>query len=324
MSKRQLININEYKGVENTLRYQNDTHGMILNDIISNYISSENPFSCIRMGNTETYIFHCLYNNLPITSKWHFDIMSTTSGVFPQDVEYYDTYYKKETIECIKNSDIFGWLFHTVPEPSEKLTKDLLEDKVCFTNVCVLDPCVLATRYKNPWTQYLKGKKVLVISSMRETILRQWENIDKVWGEKVDKIAPFELVDVIKSPHAPNVEGGTLYVGDKELKNWMDVKQFLQDEMDNYEYDIVLSGCGAWAPSTVNHAKSRGKSGITLCGNIQLLFGIAGSRWVKRKEGYKEFHMCYNDNWCFPDKKDIPINISLFKIYDKDGCPYNE
>lgn len=290
-------------------------HQIELNKIISNYIKQDNPFSCIRLGNTENYIFNCLYSNLPITSRWHFEIMSTTSGVYPNDEKYYHEYYKPEITKCIQNCDIFGWVAITQPEPDEKLKNELLIHKVCFSAIETLDPCVLAISHENPWTEYLKGKKVLVVSSMPKTILSQWEKIDKVWGNKVDKITPFELVDVIESPHPPEIEGGSLYNGESEMKDWMDVKQYFEEQMDQYDYDIVLSGCGAWAPCVVNYAKSKGKSGITLCGNIQLLFGIAGTRWTKN-EGFKEFHQCYNEHWRFPHEDDIPLNIELHKKHE--------
>lgn len=303
-------------GTENTLKFRNSSDGILLNNILIDYVKSEKPFSCIRLGNTENYIFHCLYNNLPITSRWHFEIMATTSGVYPNDEEYYNAYYKMELISCIENCDLFGWLFFTIAEQSKKLSEELLSDKICFTDVGILDPCVLAVTYENPWTQYLKGKKVLVVSSMQHTILKQWEKIDKVWGDKTDKLVPFDLVDVIKSPHPPEVEGGSLYNGKKEMKNWVDVKEYFEEQIDQYEYDVLLSGCGAWAPSVSDYAKRKGKVGITLCGNIQLLFGIAGTRWTENKEGFKDFHQCYNEHWCFPHEDDIPLNIALHKKHE--------
>jgi hypothetical protein len=316
MNQNKLMDYDLYRGIEKTLRFGNISDGIILNDIVSEYIKSDKSFSCIRLGNCENYIFNCLYNNLPITSRWHFEIMATTSGVYPNDEQYYHKYYKSEITKCIQNCDFFGWLFFTLEEQSEKVSEQLLKDKICYTDVGVIDPCVLAVKYENPWTQYLKGKKVLVVSSMPQTILSQWEKIDKVWGDKVNKIAPFELVDVIKSPHPPEIEGGTLYNGENEMKDWMDVKKYFEEQMDEYDYDIVLAGCGAWAPCVANYAKSKGKTGITLCGNIQLLFGIAGTRWTENEEGFKEFHQCYNEHWCFPHEDDIPLNIALHKKHE--------
>ena len=240
-------------GTENTLNLRNSSDGILLNNILTDYVKSEKPFSCIRLGNTENYIFNCLYNNSPIHSRYHYESMCTVAGVFPNDLNFYKNEYKNEIIKSIKNSDLIGWVPITQPDPTKKVSDDLLSDKICFSHIEILDPCDLAIEYEKPWTTELK---------------------DKIWGKYVDKILPFDLVDVVKSPHAPDIEGGNLFVGDKEIKNWIDVKEFMQEEIDQYEYDVLLVGCGALAPCLASHAKSRGKISITTCGNTQLFFGI--------------------------------------------------
>ena len=200
----------------------------------------------------------------------------------------------------------------TQPNPTKKVSDDLLSDKICFSHIEVLDPCDLAIEYENPWTMELKNKKVLVVSSMSNTIKRQWENKNKIWGEYVDKILPFTLVDVIKSPHNPDIEGGKLFSGNKELKNWLEVKEYLESEIDSYDYDVLLVGCGALAPVLASHSKSKGKIAITTCGNTQLFFGICGSRWTLNT-GWVNFPKCYNEHWSYPDPEDVPLNCKILE-----------
>lgn len=300
-------------GTENTLKLRSSSDGILLNNILTDYVKSEKPFSCIRLGNTENYIFNCLYNNSPIYSSYHYESMCTVAGVFPNDLNFYKNEYKNEIIKSIKNSDLIGWVPITQPDPTKKVSDDLLSDKICFSHIEILDPCDLAIEYEKPWTTELKDKKVLVVSSMPNTIKKQWKNKDKIWGKYVDKILPFDLVDVVKSPHAPDIEGGNLFVGDKEIKNWIDVKEFMQEEIDQYEYDVLLVGCGALAPCLASHAKSRGKISITTCGNTQLFFGICGSRWTLNN-GFINFHKCSNENWIYPLEEDIPTNINILEM----------
>jgi hypothetical protein len=299
-------------GVENTLKEKISEDGRILNQILIDYFRENKPFSCIRLGNTENYIFNCLYNNSPIHSRYHYESMCTVAGVFPNDLHFYENEYKDEIIKSIKNSDLIGWVAITQPNPTKKVSDDLLSDKICFSHIEVLDPCDLAIEYENPWTMELKNKKVLVVSSMSNTIKRQWENKNKIWGEYVDKILPFTLVDVIKSPHNPDIEGGKLFSGNKELKNWLEVKEYLESEIDSYDYDVLLVGCGALAPVLASHSKSKGKIAITTCGNTQLFFGICGSRWTLNK-GWVNFPKCYNEHWSYPDPEDVPLNCKILE-----------
>lgn len=305
--------------MKNFYSERNLQDGKLLNDLIIEKFRSEEPFSCIRLGNTENYIFNCLYEDIPITSKYHYESMCTVAGVFPNDIDFYKNEYKNEIVSAIKNSDFVGWVAITQPKPNPKVHEDLLKDKICYSHIEVLDPCDLAMDHEHPWTMELKGKKVLVVSSMPNSIKRQWEIRDKVWGENVDKILPFELVDVIKSPHSPEVEGGTIFYGSKEIKTWIDSKECLEEQIAEYEFDVLMVGCGALAPPLASYAKSMGKIAITTCGNTQLFFGICGSRWTLNS-GWVNFPKCYNENWIYPMEEDSPSNLKLLE--SKEGKCY--
>lgn len=292
------------------LKEYNTEHGIKLNQILTEHFKSNEPFSCIRLGNTENYILNALYNNEEILSRYHYDSLYDVAGVFPKSLDFYKNEFLEENIKSIKESDIVGWVAITTPEPNEKFKTDLLKDKICFTEIRILDPCFLSVEYEDPWTMELAGKRVLVVNSMEKTILKQWENREKIWGNNTNKIVPFDLVGVIKSSHPPHIEGGDLIVDSKKITTWIDTKNFLESQIDMYEYDVLLCGCGALAPSLASYAKSKGKIGITMCSGTQLLFGISGKRW-SLNEGFTHFHQCVNDYWCYPDQDDIPINKKI-------------
>jgi len=285
-------------------------HGIQFNKILKDYFKSGEPFSCIRLGNTENYILNVLYNNEEITSQYHYESLHNVAGVFPKSLEFYKKEFLNENVKSIKNSDIVGWVAITQPLPNSKFYNDLLKEKVCFTEIRVLDPCFLYVEYDEPWTMELAGKKVLVVNSMEKTILKQWENKEKIWGNKTNKMLPFDLVGVIKSPHPPHIEGGDLIVDSKKITTWIDTKNFLESQIDMYEYDVLLCGCGAMAPALASYAKSKGKIGITMCSGTQLLFGISGKRWSLNK-GFTHFHQSVNDYWRYPDPDDIPMNSRI-------------
>ncbi len=284
-----------------------------INLSLKSLLQKGDPFSCIRLGNTENYILNSLYNNQKI-SLHSFSALYNIAGVFPLDIEFYKKEFLEEGINVIKNSDIIGWVDIIQPEPNTKFKNNLLENKICFTEIQVLDPCVVVN-YEDPWTAALKDKKVLVVSPHYESIIKQWKNKENIWGENVNKILPFELVDVIKSPHPPHVEGGDLFLGSKKAETWIDVKNFLQDQINEYDYDVLLTGCGAYAPSLSSFAKNNDKMAITPCGATQLFFGVYGKRWTENKN-FVDQHRCFNEHWCYPLKLDEPQNKHIIETIE--------
>lgn len=281
-----------------------------LNLLLKDLLQKGDPFSCIRLGNTENYVLNSLYDNKTISPYW-LNALYNNAGVFPLDLNFYKEDFLNESIDAIKKSDIVGWVAITQPSPNLKFENDLLQDKTCFTDIQVLDPCIVVD-YEDSWTSYLKGKKVLVVSSHSETIIKQWKNKENIWGENVDKILPFELVDVIKSPHPPHVEGGDLFLNSKKAENWIDVKNFLQEQINEYDYDFLMVGSGAYSPSLASFAKEKGKMAITTCGCTQLFFGVYGKRWTENKN-FVHQHKCFNDHWCYPLKIDEPKNKHILE-----------
>ena len=81
-------------------------------------------------------------------------------------------------------------------------------------------------------------------------------------------------------------------------------------ESNKYDYDVLLIGAGAYAPVWADYAKQQGKIGITICGALQLLFGIKGPRWVDYP-CYFPWKKMFNDNWIFPLHDDMPKNNNI-------------
>lgn len=287
-----------------------------INHLLCKYIEKNEPFSCIRLGNTENYILNTLYEN-QLVHEWWYRYLFNVAGVFPLDLDFYKDSFLPKNIEAIKNSDIVGWVAITQVEPLENFKNNILKNKNCFTDLDFLDPAYLID-YDVPWTSLLKDKKVLVVSPHYSTIIQQWKKRKNIWGDNVDKILPFELVDVVKSPHPPHIEGGELEVNGKELKTWIDAEQYLENEISNYDFDFLLVGAGAYGPSLCSFAKSIGKMAIQPGGATQLFFGICGKRWTEN-ENFKKQQNCFNQYWIYPLEDDKPQNVSIVEG-DEGNC----
>jgi hypothetical protein len=211
-------------------------------------------------------------------------------------------------MSAIKSADVVGWvdISGNVSRNAGFLAECECLDKPMFsglTGISILDPGTLL-KYSRPWTTALVNKRVLVVSSHYHSILKQWPNIDLVWGQHREKIVPFEMVGVVRSPFSPNID-------DRQYKDtWRGTLDHLCELVSGIDYDVALIGAGSYGPAIAQHAKSCGKVGITLCGTTQLFFGLIGSRWAKQPE-HTDCRKYFNEAWCYPGHIDRPQKVEV-------------
>jgi hypothetical protein len=292
------------------------------NDEIRNLFDTKESFCVSRIGNMEGYFLDCIHNNTTPAEQFY-SWLSLTSGVFPHDIEYLKNTWAPINFKAIENSDIVGFVdISGQIKQNKNFIETYCENKFTFyfDDILALDPGYLVNKNivdvecADPWTKKLKNKRVLVISSFRDTILNQWDNIDKIWGSDLEKIAPFDLVDVIQAPFHPAMDDRQVPL---ECYSWDKLLEHLKQQIDNYEYDVLLVGAASLAPALAEHAKLRNKIGITICGAIQLFFGIIGSRWSIENPHYNKWSIMYNDNWVWPLESDLPKNRAVFNRFEK-------
>lgn len=285
------------------------------NDKIISLFESKIPFSVIRIGNMEGYFIDCYHEKDPPLDEFYY-WLTLTSGVYPHNEQYLKGIWLSENLKAIDNADVLG--FVDVSGEVEKNTyfRNLhCNDKYSVygvRNIEILDPGILLDEslITNPWTKQLKGKRVLVVSSHINSIKHQITKLREIWGDKLDDIAGFELVDVIRSPFHPQMD-------DRQYPNcysWDQTLHYMNNLVDSYDYDVLLVGAAAYSPALANHAKEQGKIGITICGAIQLYFGILGSRWFQ--DYYSKWRSLFNDSWIYPLKEDLPKNIEVFNRFE--------
>jgi len=289
------------------------------NDRIDNLFKTSNNFSVVRIGNTEGYVLQCLSKKRQPVNEF-LAYLFYTAGVFPVDYDFLQNEYARLNFEAMHNADLLGFL---------DISKEIIQDaefvdsfknsKFFFEDIYALDPGFLKSNNivnvqpSNPWTLNLKGKKVLVVSAFKETILKQWEKRYNIWGKDTDVLLPFNLVDVVQSPFNPLVDQ-KLYSSNRNyfnIRTWVDATNAITKLMDSYNYDVALISAAAYSPVLANHAKQTGKIGLTVCGALQLFFGIKGPRW--EQGALKEWSNLYNDYWTYPLDIDLPSNKQIFE-----------
>jgi hypothetical protein len=292
-----------------------------LNELLSNLLKSNEPFSLLRIDNTMGYVLDSLQKNTTPVREFYNENTLVEGGVYPNNMNYaYDVVIPK-TLEAMTYSDILGFVDLSGDIQRNTEFTNLFGEKPKFyghDSMLALDPCALLNvdgvhELENPWPTYLKGKKVLVISTHAETIKHQWKNMDNIWGLNKNKIAPFELVGIIKSPYHPVMDPNQ-YSG---CDTWEDTVEYIKRQIDTYDYDVLIAGSTTSSPMYAEHAKQRGKVGIQTGGVHQLFFGILGYRWSpEANNGYRPWAKLYNEHWMYPMQIDEPANRDKYKFLE--------
>lgn len=293
------------KGVEQTPLEFDYTGADEVSRIIKSKLESEEPLMIARYGANE---LSCVVNYLSVSSKKHSALsfirgeetswwwnegvirnMQNNAGFFPpteDNLSRFGALILKDTEQL----DILGsWLQNEI-----KLGNRL--DNVTKVALTDIEP----SHTDNPWTQWLEGKKVLVVHPFADTIKHQYENNrSRIYSNK--KILPeFARLDVIRA--VQSIGGSTIY------KNWFEALEWMKSEIDKVNFDICLIGCGAYGFPLAAHVKRVGKKAIHWGGSLQLLFGIKGKRWDNDN--------LYNEYWTRPFETDIISSLSAVE----NGC----
>ena len=292
-----------------------------LNTLLSDKLKSNEPFSFVRIDNTMGFVLDSLHKNIFPDPNFYNENTLIEGGVYPNNMDYAQDVVIPATLEAMTHCDILGFVDISGDISRSTNFINLFGQKPMFfghDSILVLDPCALLNvtgehYLENPWPTYLKDKKVLVVSTHTETIKHQWKNIDKIWGSNKEKIAPFDLVGVIKSPYHPIMDSNQ-YPG---CDTWLDTVQYIKDQIDTYDYDVLIAGSTTSSPMYVEHAKNNGKVGIQTGGVHQLFFGILGYRWSpEANNGYKPWAKLYNEHWMYPLSIDEPVNRDKYKFLE--------
>ena len=277
------------------------------NEMICTLLEEDKPCMIARFGATELL---CVTNYLGIKNKsnlwqyitgkksewWWTDIvirnMCQWSGFYPATPENL-THFSEMMLEDIKQLDLLGcWDQH------ESLYENRLKG-VQRILLRLLEPFWSTTP---PWTHCLKGKRVLVVHPFAEIIESQYKKRSKIFP---NGLLPEFTLYTIKAVQSLG--------GNDNFKNWFEALQFMKDQIDSFDYDICIIGCGAYGFPLAAHVKRKGKKAFHIGGALQLLFGIYGHRWENPNYGVKEWGIpvgsysnLINEYWIRPGNKERP------------------
>ncbi len=271
------------------LLYHQPLEGEICSELLKEELLSNKPSMIARFGSTE--IKAILYPKMPwvfrvFFRKRFFTNMDILSGFFPSNEENIRR-FSTLMYNDIKELDILG---------SWRMEERFLEKqypKAKRIQLSALEPYLS----KNPWSEVLVDKKVLVIHPFNKTIENQYEiNREYLFQDK--RVLPkFKSLETIKA--VQTIAGNRAGFAD-----WFEALEYMKDEIDKRDFDIAIIGCGAYGFPLAAHVKRIGKKAVHLGGPTQLLFGIKGKRWLENEK----FDSIINEYFVFPSNEDLPTN----------------
>lgn len=158
-----------------------------------------------------------------------------------------------------------------------------------------------------PWLDGLSDRRFVVVTSFTNTVQKQLGKLSAVWGRSEFSLSE-RNVRIVACPHYAHLVP-------PQDRDWFEALDRLAADMNREAYDIALIGAGAWSLPLAVRAKQAGRIGIHMGGQLQRIFGIAGSRW----EG-KEAHM--NEHWTRVLPTDTPAALSKSTQGFKNDCAY--
>lgn len=276
----------------------------IIYDSIYNAISKQKGLMIAKFGTYELnalILYLYKYTDFKPIKRWKI-LKSTTdtlyledcirhlhlnAGVFPETLDSVK-YMAERYLTDIKFIDILA---------SYQLDERFLKGKMPKCTYVNLDGFFSPFMFDKPWTRILKDRKILIVHPFVESIRKQYENKRTSLFDNPDVLPQFASINYIRAVQsaAGNIPSG--------FKSWGEALSYMEHEMDQYNYDIALIGCGAYGLPLAAHAKRKGKIGIHLASMTQMLFGIYGKRWEETEPQYKKY---IKDSWIRPDKSERP------------------
>ena len=268
------------------------------NDIIAEFIIKGEPFALVRPGNGES-AFALLGEEEILFGRHLYKRRGENYNRFALmlggENERYQNLFRRD----VADADIYAMF------PDYLLEGYLPE--TYSNNSKVIDAWNMGPiNAKRPWTDALKGKRVLVVSQFADYLVEQYSKREKLYnGEWM--FPEMELIPVKTIWY---------FARNEQFSSWFDALNYLYDEIMKHDFDIALLSCGPFAINLAPMIKRAGKQAIQYAGELQMLFGIRGARW----DDNPLFKKYFNDSWIRITKEQVGISENDSKNMDGGVC----
>ncbi len=250
-----------------------------VNQLVTEKIYKAEPFMIARLGNTEAMIAQEFISG-SLSNTWTRWLLNTSGFYTTNDQRVTDQIeeYAQLTLNALDDCDIHLHCFESAIN---------LINSYSATESCLADWYDLYVDFDEySWTHALKSKRVLVVSSIGDTIDIQYNKRDSLFS--INALPDFEIVHY----RMPETQLGNGYVG----YSWFELLNKIVSDISKIEFDVALISAGAYGYPLASSIKKMGKVVIELCSGLYPLFGIKN----KTQQIIRRVSKHYNDNWIFP------------------------
>lgn len=258
----------------------------LVGQFISGAIKERKPFLATRLGWLESAILS-QYKKSGSIDQAALEKLWRHAGVYPPTQNHFLA-FSEVYLAALGAADLLA-LMHSPGESA--LIKEYANNPL-FCDLSSLEPYFSA----QPWSEHLKGLKVLVIHPFIDSIRYQYENARQMVFANPLVLPEFELTAL----RAPQTIAGN--AGD--FTSWSRALLDLKEQVRAKEFDIAIVGCGAYGLPIGAFIKERGKACIHLGGATQIFFGISGARWREQPA----FRALQTSAWISPLESERPPN----------------
>lgn len=213
------------------------------------------------------------------------------AGFFPESCEYLDKYVDL-VLDDIKDIDILGSYIDQ---------ESYIFREISHCKKIDIEGYYAPFLWKNPWSQFLENKRVLVIHPFVDSIKYQYESHrDELFDDKC--VLP-ELKELLLIKAVQSIAENENNLG---FQNWFEALKYMENQIDKLDFDIALIGCGAYGMDLAAYIKRKNKIAIHMAGWTQMLFGVYGNRWLEDQPQFKKY---INQYWIRPLESEKPKGV---------------
>jgi len=232
--------------------------------------------------------------------------MLTTAGIQFLSNDDRKHYVRQYTKACRNSSILCIWsgsMFLQAKPFYDLLYK--LNNKQSRICAQALEPFLFMEQPQYRFDQVLKNKKVLIITSHKETAKKQLEHHNSIFNKPIfDESSEFYI-------YKPCQQNGGNHDSNSWIFHFEKMRKELLELQNVFDFDIALLGCGGFGMILSDFIFSEmNKSVMYVGGGLQLYFGIFGNRW----RTHPIISKLFNDKWRDVLDEDKPKTISNARV----------
>ena len=293
---------------QNTLDFTDDDKQntfLAMQKFILEKQSNNETFYIGRLSGNETkFTGSILNNNYNLDYLMH-DMLHEAGIKFnnKNDMSEYAKLYNTSVLNC----DLLGVWNCGMHDQAKSYYNYLLQHNIDLKSqlICVqsLEPYYFMKSKYYMFYEVFKNKKILIVTSHYHTTMKQLENRDNMFCNKIfHETSSFHI-------YKPPQQNGGNSNNDSWNVHFQKIKADLKKiKEETFDFDIALVSCGGFGMITCDYIKEELKSSVIYVGGaLQLYFGIIGSRWVQ----HDIISTLINNYWMKPLDSDKPSNPNL-------------